>query len=524
MRVLMLGWEFPPHLSGGIGTACEGLTRALTHAGVAVTFVLPEHAAEVGRPGGPVLTAAAPDRDDAPEPPAPDAAAADLRVADAALADAGAARSRAAASSPRVPRPASAGEPAAAGREAPYGLTVERVDAPLPSAYTASGPADGAGTVAGEAGGRLWGGTASASAPGAAGRGGAAAVDLPGNAGPAGPTGESDGAPGPARDPEIVRQTRRYADACVELASRLAEEAAAAGEPGFDAVHAHDWTTFPAGVAVADALGLPLIAHVHSTAFDRSGGDDAPGPVRDIERIGLSRAARVLAVSRRTREALERRYGVDPARIRVVHNAASPADGRSRTDGDDDAPACTAGIAPDDRVVLFLGRLTAQKGPGYFLDAARAVLEKRPDTTFVVAGSGDRLGETMARVQESGIADRFVFTGFLKGDDVKAVYDRADVYVMPSVSEPFGIAPLDAIQRGVPVIVSKQSGVSEVLDHALKVDFWDTEELANQILAVLNHPTLGATLRAHASVQVRGLTWEGAAERVVEAYEEAVRR
>ncbi len=406
-------------------------------------------------------------------------------------------------------------------------FTVERVDARIPGAYDAAAPAaEARGTVAGDAGGRLWGGVAFEPLAGSDDRphpGGEAAPDAAGG-------GDADaeaGAEAPRRgvpEAEIVRQTRRYADACTELARRLTAEAAATGTPGFDAVHAHDWTTLPAGVAVAEALGLPLVAHVHATEFDRH-GEGEPGvddPIRRIEREGLARASRVLAVSRRTRDTLVDRYGVDPDRVRVVYNAASP-EAPAEAEASADAPAgFEASIPPDAKVVLFLGRITAQKGPGYFLEAARAVLARQPETLFVVAGDGDRLSESMRKVREGGLAKSVIFTGFLRGDDVRAMYDRADLYVMPSVSEPFGIAPLEAAQRGVPVIVSKQSGVSEVLDHALKVDFWDTEELANQILAVLNHPTLGATMRAHASVQVRGLTWAGAAERVMEAYGEAV--
>ena len=419
-------------------------------------------------------------------------------------------------------------EAAGADGSADGAFTVERVDARIPGAYDAAAPAaEARGTVAGDAGGRLWGGAAfDPSAPGDAGAGAQAAGDAgAAPAGPGAPTAAAARRPG-VPEAEIVRQTRRYADACTELARRLSAEAAAAGAPGFDAVHAHDWTTLPAGVAVAEALGVPLIAHVHATEFDRH-GEAEPGeddPIRRIEREGLARASRVLAVSRRTRDTLVDRCGVDPDRVRVVYNAASP---EASNESEPASPAAdppagtTTAIDPDAKVVLFLGRITAQKGPGYFLEAARAVLARQPETLFVVAGDGDRLAESMKKVRDGGIAESVIFTGFLRGDDVRAMYDRADLYVMPSVSEPFGIAPLEAAQRGVPVIVSKQSGVSEVLDHALKVDFWDTEELANQILAVLNHPTLGATMRAHASVQVRGLTWAGAAERVVEAYEEA---
>ena len=523
MRVLMLGWEFPPHLSGGIGTACEGLTRALTAAGVDVTFVLPERAGEVDPGGGSVLTTLDPVRAAATGGgvEAGDAAPAsgpEVWVADAALAEAGAA-----ARAPRAPRPGlSLSRPAPRKTSASQnssgtgGFMVERVAASVPGAYDAATPrAPAGGTVAGDAGGRLWG----QPAPEEAAAGGEVATAEPDAGPPPATDGAAPAAPGPPEG-ELVRQVRRYADACVALAGRLAAEARATGAPGFDAVHAHDWVTFPAGVAAADALGVPLVAHVHATEFDRRGeaDPDPDDPVRRIEAQGLARADRVLAVSRRTAATLTGRYGVDPARVRVVHNAASPRE----PDAGDAEPGAGFAVPEGDAVVLFLGRLTAQKGPGYFLEAAERVLDRRPDTTFVVAGAGDRLEASVRSVRERGLADRFVFTGFLRGDAVRAAYDRADVYVMPSVSEPFGITPLEAAQRGVPVVLSKQSGVGEVLDHALKADFWDTEELANQILAVLNHPTLGATLRAHAAAQVRGLTWADAAERVVNAYREAI--
>lgn len=558
MRVLMLGWEFPPHLSGGIGTACEGLTRALAQAGVDVTFVLPEHAGGVDSGGGSVLTTARPSGDEtsadaAPAPEAPNSAsssaptsasrAPSVWVADDDLAQAGAsARVRPGLGFGQgAGAPAEGAVPAGSDDEGAGSFRVERVAAWLPGAYAAAVPrAESPGTVAGTAGGRLWGSALEATPSDASAGGGSEAGSDGFGANRGGASGIDNGPRAGLHGSEILRQTRRYADACTELARRLTREAQARHAPGFDAVHAHDWTTFPAGAAVAEALGIPLIVHVHATEFDRSGEVGAPSgdPIRRIEQEGFARAARVLAVSRRTRTVLESRYGVDPSRIRVIYNAASPGSPVSPAGSpaaaapapelaapaaaSAAAAAFTAAIKPEDRVVLFLGRLTAQKGPGYFLEAARAVIEKRPDTMFVVAGSGDRLAESIQRVEDAGIADRFVFTGFLRGADVQAVFDRADVYVMPSVSEPFGIAPLEAIQRGVPVIISRQSGVSEVLDHALKVDFWDTEELANQILAILNHPTLGDTLRAHASVQVRGLTWAGAAERVVEAYREAL--
>ena len=179
-------------------------------------------------------------------------------------------------------------------------------------------------------------------------------------------------------------------------------------------------------------------------------------------------------------------------------------------------------IATDDKIVLFLGRVTMQKGPEYFIRAAKRVLEIMDTVKFVVAGTGDKLQELIEMAARAGSGNKVVFTGFLRGDDVERVFKMADVYVMPSGSEPFGIAPLEAISHDVPVIMSKQSGVSEVIEHALKVDFWDTDEMANKLIAVLRHPPLGATLREHADLEVRKLTWDGAAAKCLDVYESAV--
>ncbi|MEM1350583.1 MAG: glycosyltransferase, partial [Myxococcota bacterium] len=187
------------------------------------------------------------------------------------------------------------------------------------------------------------------------------------------------------------------------------------------------------------------------------------------------------------------------------------------------APQAGSRINPKDKIVLFLGRITMQKGPEYFIDAAKLVLEKMPNVKFLVAGSGDMARSMIEQAAQHGIGHKVLFTGFLRGPDVARVFRMADLYVMPSVSEPFGIAPLEAMSNDTPVLISKQSGVSEVLTHALKVDFWDTREMANKIVAVLRHPPLGQTLREHGAFELHKLTWEGAAKKVVESYEKAIR-
>jgi glycosyltransferase involved in cell wall biosynthesis len=233
--------------------------------------------------------------------------------------------------------------------------------------------------------------------------------------------------------------------------------------------------------------------------------------VYDIERRGMHGAMRVVAVSHMTKSILQHRYGVDGSKISVVYNGIENGAGhpvQSRVT-----------IKKADRIVLFLGRITMQKGPEYFVNAAKKVLEKVEHVKFVMAGTGDMIREIIELAAAQGIGHKVLFTGFLHGRDVERIFSMADVYVMPSVSEPFGIAPLEAVSHDVPVIISKTSGVAEVLTHALKVDFWDTHEIANKIIAVLRHPPLSATLREHADMEVRRLTWDDAATKCRKIYD-----
>jgi glycosyltransferase involved in cell wall biosynthesis len=295
----------------------------------------------------------------------------------------------------------------------------------------------------------------------------------------------------------------------IERFSHLAAEAAAGR--AFDVVHAHDWMTFPAAQAIAESAHCPLVVHVHSTEFDRS-AFQIDQRIYDIERRGLERADLVIAVSHLTQGILTSRYGVPAEKIEVVYNAVHCA---KRLERDDAAPEV---IAHDEKIVLFLGRITMQKGPEYFLAAARKVLQVYSRVRFVMAGSGDAVQATMALAEDMGLGDKIIFTGFLEGDDVERVFRAADLYVMPSVSDPFGIAALEALSYDVPVLISKQSGAAEVLRHVLKVDFWDIEEMANKIVAVLRHPPLHAMLKSHGSYEVRRLSWQDAAKRCVDAY------
>jgi glycosyltransferase involved in cell wall biosynthesis len=309
--------------------------------------------------------------------------------------------------------------------------------------------------------------------------------------------------PGAQYEGDLFTEVQRYAN--------LAAQVAAAED--FDLVHAHDWMTYLAGIAAADLSGKPLVVHVHSTEFDRS-GLNVNQRVYDIERAGMHRANQIIAVSHLTRSIILRHYGVDPRKVEVVYNGI-----------DDNGPAEGEFLPPierDEKIVLFLGRITMQKGPEYFLAAAKRVLEVMENVRFIMAGSGDMIRRMIELAAGMGIGHKVLFTGFLRGDDVRRVFRMADLYVMPSVSEPFGIAPLEALANDVPVLISKQSGVSEVLTHALKVDFWDVDEMANKILAVLRHPPLHATLRDHGRIEVRRLTWLDSAKNCMSVYERAV--
>jgi glycosyltransferase involved in cell wall biosynthesis len=270
--------------------------------------------------------------------------------------------------------------------------------------------------------------------------------------------------------------------------------------------------TYPAGLSVSGVTGKPLVVHVHSTEFDRS-GDNVNQQVYDIERAGMHGADKIICVSNFTRNIVINRYGVSPAKATVVYNAVETSNGEAEA---------ASPLKRNEKIVLFLGRITMQKGPEYFLAAAKKALEKMPNIRFVMAGSGDMIRRTIEMVAQLGIGQNVTFTGFLRGADVDRVFQMADLYVMPSVSEPFGIAPLEALSHNVPVIISKQSGVSEILTHVLKVDFWDINEMANKILAVLRHPPLQRVLREQGTGEIRKLSWKDSASRCKQVYESLV--
>ncbi len=475
MRVLMLGWEFPPFIAGGLGTACNGLTRALDRLGHEILFVLPRSAdgmaSEHVRIVGPnaiteAVAQASAERSD--EMIEASAAGGETEVVNSAAGPAGSAsgfrHTRFVAVPSGTTSPYAGFETPGAGS-----LEVLREDS-----ETTVAP----GTV------RMSRRQRQALA--------SVGVHVGDGQGFTSPSGE------------------HYSGDMLGDAARYARFVAALCEvESFDVIHAHDWMTYAAGVVASRLSGKPLVVHVHSTEFDRS-GENVNQALYNIERMGMHGADRIIAVSKLTKTICTRRYGIEDDKIEVVYNGI---------DDDRVQPGAGQMIASTDKIVLFLGRITMQKGPEYFVRAARRVLDKYQDVKFVVAGSGDMAIKMIEEAAHLGIGHKVLFTGFLRGKDVDRVFQMADCYVMPSVSEPFGIAPLEAMKNDVPVIISKQSGVSEVLTHALKVDFWDIDGMANKIIAVLRHPPLSQTLRQHGPLELRGLTWDGAAKRTANVYE-----
>jgi len=460
MKVFMLGWEFPPHISGGLGTACYGLTKGLDAIGVNVVFVVP--------------TAVPVDTSSHVKLQSP----ATLSL----LPQRGAAEPGAASAPPAYAE-------SAAQRQIFDHVELHQVSAHLepyrPSHSEAEVPS-----------GRKSRGSPRPDLTGL--------PDLPHVMVPVEqpvPQGNLDATAGEHYDGDLMTEVQKYARLALELAAH----------EDFDVIHAHDWMTFPAGQAVAAATGKPLVVHVHSTEFDRS-GENVEQQIYEIERTGMHAARCVVCVSYLTRGIAIAKYEVEPAKVRVVYNAVAAADNSVS-----DVPRP---IGKDEKIVLFLGRLTMQKGPEYFLQAARKVISKFQDVRFIIAGSGDMIDHCVKLAAEMNLGRYVTFTGFLRGDDVARVFKMADLYVMPSVSEPFGIAPLEAISHDVPVIISKQSGVSEILTHALKVDFWDVDEMANKILAVLRHDPLRKTLRHHGQIEVQKLSWMDSAKAMRNIYQE----
>ena len=401
MRVLMFGWEFPPHNSGGLGVACEGLARALVDKSVELIFVLPKKISIANDRLRFLFGSVGVSK---------------VHAIDTAL--------------------------------TPYVTAKEYL---LSKRYLE---------------GNIYGA-------------------------------------------DLFAEVMRYAASVKDII---------AGET-FDVIHAHDWLSFLAGVEAKRISGKPLVVHVHATGFDQSGGKAPDERVYAIEKIGFDAADRIIAVSQYTKNILISKYDVPADKIQVVHNGIDSGNYQMKETEDFSVPW----KKPGQKMVLFVGRLTMHKGPDYFLRAARRVLDYHPNTMFVIAGSGDMEFQIIRQAAELGIAQNVFFAGFARGENLRRLYESADLYVLSSVSEPFGITPLEALAHGTPVLISKQSGVSEVLGHALKVDFWDIDEMANKIIAVLRYPPLTRQLALYGNGEVRNITWNKAAEKCIALYNNLIR-
>ncbi len=294
-----------------------------------------------------------------------------------------------------------------------------------------------------------------------------------------------------------------------------------AREVPHDVIHAHDWLSFLAGIEAKRQSGKPLVVHVHATEFDRVGTGPVNQAVYDTERKGMEEADRVVAVSQYTKDIIVKHYGIAENKISVVHNGIDETDFVSETT----TPLFIERVKKDgNKVVLFVGRLTLQKGPDYFVKIAQKVVEHFPNVYFVVSGSGDMEGDVIQSVAKAGLSSRFIFTGFLRGEELSAVYSSADLYIMPSVSEPFGITPLEAVIHDTPVIISRQAGVSEVLKNALKADFWDVDDISDKVVSILTHNSLHNSLRNDARIEVKQIGWKEAAEKCILLYKGLVNK
>lgn len=281
----------------------------------------------------------------------------------------------------------------------------------------------------------------------------------------------------------------------------------------FDIIHSHDWLTYPAGIFAKNISGKPLVIHVHATDYDRSRGQVNPEVYR-IEKQGMDLADHIITVSNLTKRTVVEKYHISPNKVTTVHNAVMPlefVDELKQRQG-------------KDKIVTFLGRITMQKGPEYFVEVASKVLEKTKGVRFVMAGSGDMMDKMVRLVAQKGIADKFHFTGFLKGREVYDMLAQSDVYMMPSVSEPFGISPLEAMQCGTPSIISKQSGCAEILHHAIKTDYWDIQSMADYIHAIVKYPAMYKALRRNGLDEIANIKWEYAGQKVRQIYDNVMKR
>lgn len=443
----MFGWEFPPHISGGLGTACYGMTRGLAYRGVEVIFVVPKSYGDEDQTSVRLVGAS--------EVPV---------------------KRRTYVFNPGKPGSSESKE-LSSGYEMTYIEVGSRMLPYLsPEEFENYSKEHFQTTELGvrelEAGSQA--GTAQITEI-------VGTFDFTGKYGP-----------------DLMQEVSNYALVSSEIAH----------EQSFDIIHAHDWLTYPAGIAAKRMSGKPLIVHVHATEFDRS-GENYNTVVYAIEKSGMEEADLVITVSNLTRNIVINRYGINPDKVVTVYNAVEPG-------AESNPEAFTKSV--DEKVVTFLGRITFQKGPEYFMEAANKVLKHANNVRFVMAGSGDLLRKMIRYAARLGITEKFHFTDFLKGRDVDNMFAISDVYVMPSVSEPFGISPLEAMRSNVPVIISKQSGVSEILKHAIKIDFWDVDAMADAIYGLITYEALPMMFRQYGREEVNNLRWENAALEIKDLY------
>ena len=425
MRVLMFGWEVPPHIAGGLGTACEGIVKGLAHNGVETLFVMPNASGDEDQSATTILNAS------------------DVAVQNVS----------------------------STVEEFINKVKFLYVDSNIVPYVDPDEYYDAIEKMRKEGLSQTTVGF--------------------------GQKFKFSGKYGA----NLMEEVSRYAQVGGTIAMQHIDE--------FDLIHAHDWLTYLAGIAAKELTGKPLVVHVHATSYDRGDEKHIDSRVLDIETRGMMAADRVVTVSDLTRNIVINKYHIDPAKVVTVHNAV---DFSGRED-------ITVERGVKDKVVTFLGRITFQKGPEYFIDAAAKVLKRTKNVRFVMAGSGDMMNRAIRQVARLGISDRFHFTGFLRGAQVQEMFALSDVYIMPSVSEPFGISPLEAMRTGVPSIISYQSGAAEVLKYALKVDFWDVDALANDIYALVTYPALTEFASKQGYDEVNELKWNGATAKLKKVYE-----
>lgn len=430
MRVLMFGWEFPPHIAGGLGTACYGIVKGLSHCGVSTMFVMPSASGDEDQSAAQIINAS-----DVP-----------VQITDTMNVD------------------------DFLDKVQFVHIGTNMVPYLDPAEFHTLVEEDRRRQVR----------------------------DFSVHYGH---TYKFSGKYGS----NLMEEVARYAMVGGTIAMTHKDE--------FDVIHAHDWLTYMAGIAAKRLSGKPLVVHVHATSFDRSSDNNIDTRVYDIEKRGMEAADKVITVSDLTRNIVITKYGIDPSKVVTVHNAVDFS-GRSNVNVE-------RGVK--DKVVTFLGRITFQKGPEYFIEAAAKVLKRCDNVRFVMAGSGDMMNRSIRQVARLGISDRFHFTGFLRGKEVQEMFALSDVYVMPSVSEPFGISPLEAMSTGVPSVISKQSGAAEVLKYAFKVDFWDVDAMADEIYALLKYPALANFASKYGFDEVNTLKWNNAAVKIKNVYESVIK-